>query len=108
MTRLLLVEAITSFTEERTNVMESCGSDGAAPVPLLRGAYPHTPSQAHGAPLTSRKVTKRTLNISSWGLSKVGSFLSQHSTKGMSPRMLGSRYTMPQRETVAGEATARS
>lgn len=37
-----------------------------------------------------------------------GRCFSQHSTNGMSPRMLGSRYTMPQRDTVAGEATARS
>lgn len=48
------------------------------------------------------------MNCSSKGLSKAGIRLSQHSTKGMSPRMLGSRYTMPQRDTVAGEATARS
>lgn len=60
------------------------------------------------ASLTSRKETKRDLNCSSKGLSKAGRRLSQHSTKGMSPRMLGSRYTMPQRDTVAGEATARS
>ena len=33
---------------------------------------------------------------------------SQHSTKGDRPKMLGSRYTMPQRDTVAGEATAKS
>lgn len=58
--------------------------------------------------LTSRKLTKRALNCSAKGLSKAGRCLSQHSTKGMSPRMLGSRYTIPQRDTVAGEATARS
>lgn len=51
MTRLLLVEAITSFTEERTNVMESCGSDGVAPVPWLRGAYPHPPARHMGPSL---------------------------------------------------------
>lgn len=60
------------------------------------------------ASLTSKKLTKRALNCSSKGLSKAGRRLSQHSTKGISPRMLGSRYTMPQRDTVAGEATARS
>lgn len=33
---------------------------------------------------------------------------SQHSVNGVRPRILGSRYTMPQRETVAGDATAKS
>lgn len=32
----------------------------------------------------------------------------QHSVNGESPRILGSKYTIPQRDTVAGDATARS
>ena len=37
-----------------------------------------------------------------------GSCFIQHLTNGVSPRMEGSRYTIPQRLTVAGEATAKS
>ena len=51
---------------------------------------------------------KRELSCSVWARRGPGSCRSQHSVKGVRPRMLGSRYTMPQRDTVAGDATARS
>ena len=57
---------------------------------------------------TSRNFLERTCSVSLCGLMASGSRRSQQDTKGESPRMLGSRQTIPQRLTVAGEATARS
>jgi hypothetical protein len=57
---------------------------------------------------TSKNLSNSDLKVSLWSKTESGSFRNQQSTNGCKPRILGSKYTMPQRLTVAGDATARS
>lgn len=50
----------------------------------------------------------RELSCSVCGRRSAGTVFNQHSVNGVRPKILGSKYTIPQRDTVAGEATARS
>lgn len=66
MVRLQLVEAITSFTEDRTKEMDSCREQ----APGSHGWQPQCPAALPGsgipmASLTSKKLTKRALKCSS-------------------------------------------
>ena len=57
----------------------------------------------------SRNQSKSTLSDWRWAWSTfLGSFCSHEVSTGCQPSECGSMYTMPQRETVAGDATARS
>lgn len=91
--RLMSSDLMTSFTDVRTNVIESCEKIQTKAASMMKKLYDfllvllgHVASS-----LTCRNLANREFSCSVYGLMASGICFSQHSVNGTRPRILGSR-----------------